>query len=81
MNNYILSAREEINNLIENIIYLRKKNNFSKKLMAEKLGVSTYSLNIIENGRIPDGVSVELLLNIEKEFGILPSQQFIKLEK
>lgn len=80
MNNSIITTREEIDNLVKNIVYLRKNNNLSKKSMAEKLGVSLYSLNIIEKGQIPKLLTVDMLLNIEKEFGIMPSQLFTDLE-
>ena len=80
MYNFI-TIREEVDNLLKNIVYLRKKNNLSKKTMSEKIGISVYSLNIIEKGELPKGATVQILFNIEKGFGISPSQQFIKLEK
>ncbi len=79
MNNFI-TTQEEIDNFLKNIVYLRNKNNFSKKEMAKKLKISLYSLNIIENGKIPPNLTVELLLNIEKEFDILPSHLFKDLK-
>lgn len=78
---FLLVLLPKINNFIKNIIYLREKHSFSKETMAKKLGISVYSLNLIEKGQIPKGVTVEILFKIEKEFGLLPSQQFVKLKK
>lgn len=60
----------------ENIKKIRKNKKLSKKNMAELLGISTYSLNIIESGKIPRRLSIEIIYNINSSLGIFPSELF-----
>ena len=72
---------KELEILMKNIEYIRNKNMLSKKEMAKILGISTNTLNKIENGIISKRITVEIIYRIYKTFGILPSQQFKPLNK
>ena len=68
--------KEEINNFINNISYLRKKSGLSKKEMANILNISVYELSEIEKGEIPKNASIEIIFNLQKHFKISPPKQF-----
>ena len=56
-----------------NITWLRKKHGLSKVAMANMLGISRYTLNKIERGRMPPRLGCEIFLTIYRKFGIRPS--------
>lgn len=66
------SETVEWKNLVNNIIFLRKKYSISKKVMAEILGVCVETLNKIERGELPPRLSLKIVFNIEKYFSIKP---------
>lgn len=66
------SETVECKNLVNNIIFLRKKYGISKKVMAEILGVCVETLNKIERGELPPRLNLEIVFNIQKYFGICP---------
>ena len=70
------NTNDEINNFMNNIAYLRKKNGLSKKEMANVLNISVYALNKIERGELPKKISVEVVFNLQKRFKISPEKQF-----
>ena len=53
--------RKNINDDINNLVNLRKKNGLSKKVMANVLNISIYALNKIERGELPEKLSVEIV--------------------
>ena len=60
----------------ENIKAIRKANKLTKKKMAEKLGIDKNDLSILEKGKVPDELSVDVLTKIYKHFGIKASKMF-----
>lgn len=58
--------------LLDNIMWLRKHYEFSKERMAEIMGISIEMMNEIENGQMPEELTVEAVLNIHKFFGVEP---------
>ena len=56
-----------INTFLHNVIWLRKHYGLTKKAMAEKLGISLWMLNKIENGELPPGLQIDVLFLIRKE--------------
>lgn len=56
--------------LIHNLIVLRCQYGLTKKAMAKLLGISTYSLNVLEGGKIPSLLGVELLFRVQACFEI-----------
>lgn len=74
------NIKDERNNFINNIAYLRKKNGLSKKEMANVLNISVYVLNKIEKGELPKKLSVEIVFNLQKYFKISPEKQFKKMK-
>lgn len=76
-----ISSREEAENFMFNVAWLRKKYGLSKVKMAKLLGIGVGSLNKIEKGELPPRMSVDVVFNIHKHFGILPKKQFTKLWK
>ena len=63
--------------LCENIALLRKNNGLSKSEMSKMLGISVYSLNIIEQGKVPPRLDIHIFYNLYTSFGITPSEIFI----
>lgn len=61
---------------IENVMFIRKHSGISKKGMAKLLGIGVGSLNKIEKGEIPPNLSVEVIFNIHRHFGIHPKDLF-----
>ncbi len=55
---------------VRNIIWLRKHYKIPKNKMAEILGINISTLNEIEKKKMPDEVTVEILLKAENFFGI-----------
>lgn len=66
----------EMEIFLKNVVWLRRHNGISKKRMAELLGISTVSLNKIENGEMPKRLGVEIVFKIYDVFKILPKNQF-----
>ena len=69
---------EDIENLIQNIKFLKKKNMLSKRKMADILGISIYSLNIIEKGEIPVRLTVDAIFGLSDYFKIKPAELLSK---
>ena len=59
-----------------NVAWLRKQHGLSKKMMAQLLGISVRSLNLIESGVVPKRLDVSVLLMIRDRFGIQPKDLF-----
>lgn len=74
-----ITSHEEAYIFMSNMVWLRKKYGFSKVKMAKLLGIGVGSLNKIEKGELPPRISVDVVFNIHKHFGILPKKQFTKL--
>ena len=62
----------EIENLLNNIAWLRKRHGFSKKKMAKLLGIGVGTLNQIERTELPPRLGTEVLFRIQEHFGIHP---------
>ena len=60
----------------ENIKAIRKNKMLSKRKMANLLGISVYSLNIIESGKLPRRLGIEIIYNINSSLGISPNELF-----
>ena len=60
----------------ENIKTLRKRNKLSKRKMSKKLGISRRWLSSLEKGKIPTELTVDILISIDKHFGVSPSKMF-----
>ncbi len=58
-----------------NILLLRKSHGLSKKEMSQILGISICSLNKIEQGELPPRLSVSVVFQLYKFFGISPFVQ------
>lgn len=66
----MLSAmnQELCDNLIHNLITLRKQYGLTKKAMAKLLGISPYSLSKLEGGTVPKQLSIEILFRAQACF-------------
>ena len=71
--------REQIENFLYNIAWLRKHHGLSKKEMAARLEISVWRLTQMERGTLPPTTDVDVVMRIYKEFGVRPSEQFVKL--
>lgn len=65
---------EELQNLCENLKYLRRENSLSKKKMAKILEVGCGSLSKLERGEVPPRLRCEIFLSIYRYFGITPAK-------
>ena len=70
------SAYEDIEKWFCCIKKLRKDHSLSQKEMAERLGVSVYTIRKIEKGCLPQRISAAVLIRVYREFSIKPSEQF-----
>lgn len=59
----------------QNVMYLRKSHNITKKEMAKILGIGINSLNKLEQGILPPRLSVKILFRAKNYFGISLSDQ------
>ena len=73
-----MSEDKEIDNLLYNIMWLRKKEKLSKKEMARILGVGMVSINKIEKREVPQRLGASIVIAIYEYFGILPAVLFEK---
>lgn len=64
--------------LLNNIKYLRLRHGLTCKQMAKLLNTSVRSIKRMERGELPLTVSAEVLVIIDREFGILPSNVLYK---
>ena len=60
---------------VHNVVWLRKHNGFSKRVMADIIGVSLKTLNKIENGELPPNLTVKVIFNIWDFFDVPPQDQ------
>lgn len=63
-------------NFVENIIWLRNHYKFSKERMAEISGINADMLNRIENGEMPEELSMEIIFKLSKFFSLNPKELF-----
>ncbi len=63
---------KQLMNILKNISWLRMHFGISKKKMAELLKISVSSLNKIEDGILPPRLSMDMIFNVHKNFGIQP---------
>ena len=70
---------EKIINLLENVKFLRSHYSFSKKKMAEIMGISVKMLSKLESGEMSKGLSIKALLRLSAFFSISPDLLFEKL--
>ncbi len=73
-----MSEEKEMNNLLYNITWLRKKEKLSKKEMARILGIGKVSINKIEKGEVPKRLVANAIIAIYQNFGISPAVLFEK---
>lgn len=66
---------DELKIFVHNVVWLRKHSGFSKRVMADIIGVSIKTLNKIENGEVPPNLNVRILFNIQEFFDISPQDQ------
>ena len=59
----------------KNIVWLRKTHGLSKKKMAKLLKVGLWTINRLEKGESPPQLKVDVLMEVQKEFGIHPADQ------
>ena len=71
--------QEEMAVFCRNVKMLRAGHGLSKKEMAEILGIGTASLTKLEQGIIPDRVSVSIVIKLSRYFGIKPCKLFVLL--
>ena len=71
---------EEWNTFFENIRVYRKVHKLSKRQMAKKLHIGTRSLTVLESGRIPPRVSVDIFFYFACLCGVPVSEIFETLQ-
>lgn len=70
---------QKIMNFLENIKLLRSHYSFSKKKMAEIMGISVKMLSKLESGEMSKRLSAKSLLRLSAFFSISPYLLFEKL--
>lgn len=76
MKNHKEETKIQLLNMCNNIKFLRKKHNLTKKAMAERLKISTRSLSMLEKGIIPSRLSCAFLFYVFNEFDVPPKKIF-----
>lgn len=71
-----IRSKEELNNLLYNIKWLRVQHGLSEKQMAEILGIGVGSLQKIEKGELPPRLSVNIVFEVQNYFDIKPKDLF-----
>ena len=66
-----------IQNLCTNLARLRRRADLSVEEMACRLGINAAQLGLLENGVLPETLTVEALVRLEKEFGISLKEMFL----
>ncbi len=74
-----MEKQGELLNFCHNVRILRQRENLSKKKMAEIMGIGRHSLNLIENGIIPERLGARSVMNICFAFNIQPKDVFTKI--
>lgn len=70
----------EIEIFMKNISTLRKRHNLTKQEMAERIHVSERQLDLIESGEWPAEIEVEVMVYIQRHFGISLAAQWQLIE-
>lgn len=73
-------SERDTENFLYNIKWLRSHYGFSKRKMANMLGIGVTTLNKIEQGIFPPRLTTSILFHIQKIFGIHPKYMFEKIE-
>lgn len=68
----------QFQNFCHNIKWLRNENEYSKSKMAKMLGISVKTLEKLENGEMPNKLSVKVISNVKYHFNLHPVEQFGK---
>ena len=64
-----LTNEERSENLLHNIVWLRREHGLSKTRMARLLGVGVRTLERIEGGELPSRLTVKVFFRMEEAFG------------
>ena len=64
--------RLQLENLICNIVFLRKHFGISRKRMAKLLGIGVTTLQKLEQGILSPRLGVDIFFHIQRNFGIAP---------
>ena len=64
--------RLQLENLICNLVFLRKHFGISRKRMAKLLGIGVTTLQKLEQGILPPRLGVDIFFHIQRNFGIAP---------
>ena len=67
---------KELRSFMENLVWLRRQQGFSKVRMAKLLGIGTKTINRIESGEFPSGLSVKVILRASRVFHIAAKDLF-----
>lgn len=66
------SIEKEYEIFLHNVVWIRNHYEFSKEKMAKIINITVDMLNQIEQGILPDDLTVEAILKIGKYFRIKP---------
>jgi len=76
-----MSTDNDLLTLCRNIRYLRQKHKLTKAQMAEILGISKYSLSLLEKDICPPRLEYTMLITASRYFKIPIYWLFLPLEK
>lgn len=68
-----INSDPEIQTLLHNIAFLRRKSGLSKRRFAQLLHTTPQTLTRMEQGILPKGIDVEVFFYAWKHFGFPPS--------
>ena len=74
-----MKKQNELLNFCYNVKHIRRKEDLSKKEMAQIMGIGQHSLNLIENGVFPEHTGINAAVKFCFAFGISLKDVFTKL--
>ena len=70
------TSETELQNLIQNIVWLQRENSISERDVARLLKISEKSYRKLVRGEMPPRLNVHILFQVQKHFGIPPKDLF-----
>lgn len=67
---------KELRSFMQNLVWLRHQQGFSKSRMARLLNISAKTINRIENGEFPSGLSIMVIIRASSVFHVAAEKLF-----
>lgn len=75
-NTYDERAKKDLVQIGKNIATLRKGKQYSQEVLAEKVGLSTVDISLIESVNVDNNCSMEVIYSIASALDVAPEELF-----